>query len=132
MLLIGGQIDFAFETTSVTLSHLRDGSIRPLGVATPKRLPDLPDVATMIESGVPDFVAAYWIGVMAPAGTPVEIVQKLDGAINAGLRSPEMQARFNALGPQAGPGFLQDFTAFIAAELPKWTAMAKLSNLKAE
>ncbi len=130
--LIGGQIDLAFETTSVTLSHLRDGSIRPLGVATPKRLPDLPDVPTMIESGVPDFVADSWIGLMAPAGTPAEIIRKLNEAINAGLKSPDMQARFTALAAQARPGSPQDFAAFIAAELPKWTAMAKLSNLKAE
>lgn len=130
--LIGGQIDLAFETTSVTLAHVRDGSIRPLGVATAKRLPDLPDVPTMIESGVPDFVAASWIGVMAPAGTPAGIVTKLNAAIEAGLKSPDMQARFKALAAEARPGTPADFAAFIAAEVPKWTAMAKLSNLKAE
>jgi tripartite-type tricarboxylate transporter receptor subunit TctC len=130
--LMGGQIDLGFETTSVTLSHLHDRSIRPLGAATRERLSDLPDVPTMIESGVPDFIADSWIGVMAPAGTPADVIDKLNAAINAGLKSPEIQARFKALASEARPGTPQDFAAFIAAEVPKWTAMAKLSNLKPE
>jgi tripartite-type tricarboxylate transporter receptor subunit TctC len=128
--LIGGQVDLGFETTSVTLSHLRDGSIRPLAVATRQRLPDLPEVPTMIESGVPDFVAESWIGVMAPAGTPADVVAKLNAAINAGLESAEMRARLKTFAAEAKPGTPQDFAAFIAAERPKWIAMAKLSNLK--
>jgi len=130
--LLGGQIDLAFETTSVTLAHLRDGSIRPLGVATRERLPELPAVPTMIESGVPDFVAESWIGVLAPVGTPADIIGKLNAAINAGLQSPAIQERLKALASQARPGTPQDFAAFMTAENPKWTAMAKLSNLKPE
>ena len=128
--LIGGQIDLGFETTSVTLSHVHEGSIRPLAVATTKRLPELPQVPTMIESGVPDFIAASWTGIMAPAGTPAEIIGKLNAAINAALRSPDMQARYKQLAAEASPGTPQDFAAFITAERPKWAAMAKLSNLK--
>ncbi len=130
--LIGGQIELAFETTSVTLAHLRDGSMRPLGVTTRERLPDLPDVPTMIESGVPDFIAASWIGVLAPAGTPAAIVDKLNAAINAGLQSSDMQARLKTLASHAEPSTPQQFAAFMAAENPKWTAMAKLSNLRPE
>jgi len=130
--LMGGQIDLGFETTSVTLSHLHDRSIRPLGAATRERLADLPDVPTMIESGVPDFIADSWIGVMAPAGTPADVIDKLNAAINAGIKSPDIRARFRVLASQARPGTPQDFAAFIAAEVPKWTAMAKLSNLKPE
>jgi tripartite-type tricarboxylate transporter receptor subunit TctC len=128
--LIGGQIDLGFETTSVTLSHLHEGSIRPLGVATQKRLSDLPEVPTMIESGVPDFIAGSWTGIVAPTGTPAEIIARLNGAMNAGLASPEMQARFKQLAAEAKPGTPQDFAAFVVAERPKWAAMAKLSNLK--
>ena len=130
--MIGGQIDLGFETTSVTLSHLSDGSIRPLGVATKERMPELAGVPTMMESGVPDFIAASWTGIMAPAGTPPEVVAKLNDAINAAVKSPEMQARFKQLVAQPSPGTPQDFAAFISVEAPKWTAMAKLSNLKAE
>jgi tripartite-type tricarboxylate transporter receptor subunit TctC len=130
--MIGGQIELGFETTSVTLSHLRDGSMRPLGVATPQRLPELPDVPTLIESGVPDFVAGSWIGIMAPAGTPAAIVDKLNAAVNEGLKAPSLQARLKQLAAVTRPGTPQDFAAFIAAEDPKWTAMARLSGLKPE
>jgi tripartite-type tricarboxylate transporter receptor subunit TctC len=130
--LIGGQIDLGFETTSVTFSHLHEGTIRPLGVATTKRLPELADVPTMIESGVTDFIATSWTGILAPAGTPPEIVAKLNAAINAGLRSPEMQARFKQLAADAQPGTPQDFANFIAVESPKWTAMARLSGAPGE
>jgi tripartite-type tricarboxylate transporter receptor subunit TctC len=130
--MIGGQIELGFETTSVTLAHLRDGSMRPLGVATPQRLPELPGVPTMIESGVPDFIAGSWIGVMAPAGTPADVVAKLNAAINKGLETPALQARLKQLAAVTRPGTPQDVAAFMAGENPKWIAMAKLSGLKAE
>jgi tripartite-type tricarboxylate transporter receptor subunit TctC len=106
--------------------------MRPLGVATPQRLPELPDVPTMIESGIPDFVAGSWIGIMAPAGTPAAIVEKLNAAVNAGLRRPNLQARLKQLAAVTHPGTPQDFAAFMATENPKWIAMAKLSGLKTE
>lgn len=130
--LIGGQIDLGFETTSITLTHLREGSIRPLGVATRARLADLPGVPTMIENGVADFVAASWCGIMAPAGTSPEIIDKLNAGINAGLKSAELQARMKSLAAETRPGTPQEFAAFIAEERPKWTTMAKLSNLRPE
>jgi tripartite-type tricarboxylate transporter receptor subunit TctC len=130
--MMGGQIELGFETTSVTLAHLRDGSMRPLGVATAKRLPELPDVPTLIESGVPNFVADSWIGIMAPAGTPQAVIDKLNAAINEGLKTPKLQARLKQLAAETRPGTPQDFAAFIKVEDPKWTAMARLSGLKAE
>jgi tripartite-type tricarboxylate transporter receptor subunit TctC len=89
--LLGGQIQAGFETTSVLLGHLQDKKINALAVATPARLSDLPNVPTMIESGFPDFVASSWTSVMAPAGTPKDIVGKLNESINTGLNSPQMQ-----------------------------------------
>jgi tripartite-type tricarboxylate transporter receptor subunit TctC len=125
--LIGGQIDLGFETTSVMLEHLRAKTVRGLGVTTAARLPDIADVPTMTEGGVPDFVTGSWTGILAPAGTPKEIIGKLNAGINNALRSPEMQARFKQLAAQARPGSPQDFAAFIANEAPKWAAMAKLA-----
>jgi tripartite-type tricarboxylate transporter receptor subunit TctC len=130
--LMAGQIDLGFEATSLTLSHLHDASMRALGVATEKRLPELPDTATMIESGLPDFIASSWAGILAPAGTPPEIIAKLNAGTNVALRSESMQARLKQFAAEARPGTPQDFAAFIAAERPKWIAMAKLSNLKPE
>jgi tripartite-type tricarboxylate transporter receptor subunit TctC len=130
--MMAGQIDLGFEATSVTLSHLHDGGMRALGVATPKRLAELPDTPTMIESGLPDFVATSWAGLLAPAGTPPAIIAKLNTEANAAIRSEAMQARLKQFVAASRPGTPQDFAAYIAAERPKWVAMAKLSNLKPE
>ena len=130
--MMGNQIQLGFETTSVTFGHVRDGKIKALGVATPKRLPELPEVATMIESGVPDFVAGSWTGLMAPAGTPKDIVQRLNTELNAALASPEVKDRFQKLAAESRPGSPEDFRAFIVKEIPKWQAMAKLAGVKAE
>jgi tripartite-type tricarboxylate transporter receptor subunit TctC len=130
--LMAGQIDLGFEATSVTLSHLHDGSMRALGVATPQRLPELAGVPTMIESGLPDFIASSWAGILAPAGTPAAIIAKLNAETNVTLKSDAMQARLKQFAAETKPGAPEDFAAFIAAERPKWTAMAKLSNLKPE
>jgi tripartite-type tricarboxylate transporter receptor subunit TctC len=130
--LMGGQIDLGFETTSVVFGHVHDSKIRPVGVATAARLPDLPDVPTMIEGGVPDFIASSWSGIMAPAGTSKDVIHRLNADINAGLKSPELQDRFKKLAAEAMPGTPEDFAAFIVREVPKWQAMAKLAGVKAE
>jgi tripartite-type tricarboxylate transporter receptor subunit TctC len=130
--MIGGQVDLGFETTSVTFAHVREGTVRALGVATTSRLPDLPDVPTLIEGGVPDFVASSWTGIVAPPGTPRSIVNKLNAEINVGLKSALMKERFKQLGAIASPGTPEDFAAFVAKEQPKWVNMVKLSGVQPE
>ena len=109
--LMAGQIDLGFEATSLTLSHLHDGSMRALGVATPQRLPELADVPTMIESGVPDFIASSWAGILVPTGTPAAIIAKLNAETNVALKSEAMQARLKQFAAEAKPGTPQDFAA---------------------
>jgi tripartite-type tricarboxylate transporter receptor subunit TctC len=130
--LMGGQIQLGIETTSVTFGHVHEGKVKALGVATPARLAELPGVPTVIESGVPDFIASSWTGLMAPAGTPKEIVTRLNAELNAALASSDMKERFKMLAAEAHPGTPADFTAFIVKEIPKWQAMAKLAGTKAE
>ena len=130
--LMGNQIQLGIETTSVTFGHVREGKVKALGVATPARLPELPDVATIIEGGVPNFVAGSWTGLMAPAATPKDIIARLNTALNAALATPEMKDRFHKLGAEARPGTPEQFRAFIVSEIPKWQAMAKLANLKSQ
>ena len=130
--MIGGQVDLGFETTSVTFAHVREGKVRALGVATTSRLPELPDVPTMMEGGVPDFIASSWTGIVAPAGTPRPLIMRLNAEINAGIKSPFMQERFKQLGAIANPGTPEDFAAFIAKERPKWVNMVKLSGVQPE
>jgi tripartite-type tricarboxylate transporter receptor subunit TctC len=86
----------------------------------------------MIESGVPDFIASSWAGILVPAGTPAGVIAKLNAESNAALKSANMQVRLKQFAAEAKPGTPQDFAAFIAAERPKWIAMAKLTNLKPE
>jgi tripartite-type tricarboxylate transporter receptor subunit TctC len=130
--LMGDQIQLGVETTSVTLGHVHGGKVKALGVATQSRLAELPDVPTVIEGGVPDFIASSWTGLVAPAGTPKEIVTRLNDEINAGLASPDMKERFRMLAAEAHPGTPADFMAFIVKEIPKWQAMAKLAGVKVE
>ncbi len=130
--LMGDQIQLGFETTSVTFGHVQDGKVKALGVATPQRLPELPNVATMIESGLPNFTAGSWTGLMAPAATPKDIIMRLNTELNTALNSPEVKDRFKKLGAQAQPGTPGDFWTFIVQEIPKWQAMAKLAGLKAQ
>jgi tripartite-type tricarboxylate transporter receptor subunit TctC len=130
--LMGGQIDLGFETTSVTFGHVHEGKVTALGVATQARLPALPEVPTMIEGGLPDFIASSWTGIMAPAETPKAIIGRLNAEVNAALTSPELQDRFKKLAAEAKPGTTEDFAAFILREVPKWQVMAKLAGVKAE
>jgi len=130
--MIGGQVDLGFETTSVTFAHIGEGKVRALGVATAARLPELPDIPTMIEGGVPDFIASSWTGIVAPTGTPRPIVDRLNAEINAGINSAVLRERFKQLGAIANPGTPEDFAAFITKERPKWLSMVKLSGVQPE
>jgi tripartite-type tricarboxylate transporter receptor subunit TctC len=88
--MLGGQIDMSFEPTSITIGHVRDGKIRPLAMTGATRNTELPDVPTMLESGVPDMVAVSWTGLVAPPRTPPAIVERLNQAVNAALKSQDM------------------------------------------
>jgi tripartite-type tricarboxylate transporter receptor subunit TctC len=114
---------------SILIPLVREGKLKALAVTTTERHPQLPDVPTMIESGIPDFTITFWSGVMAPAGTPVDVVTKLNGAIADGLRSPAIRESLAKVGSEAAPGSPQDFADFIAAEVKKWSAVAKLSGI---
>jgi tripartite-type tricarboxylate transporter receptor subunit TctC len=130
--LLGGQLQGTFETTSVILAYIRDGSLRPLAVASHARLTDLPDVPTMIESGVPDFIGDSWTGIAAPAGTPPEIIDKLNAAINAALKSPEVTASFSRLKADAKIGTPQEFGVFLADEGKRWGEFVRVSGVQPE
>jgi len=130
--LVSGQIQMMIDGIGSLLPHIRDGKVRALAVTGTARSPDLPDVPTMIESGYPDYVLTFWTGILAPAGTPPEIVGKVNAAINEGLRSPEMKqslAQFNVEPNIASP---QEFKSFLAAEARKWGDIIKATNIKIE
>jgi tripartite-type tricarboxylate transporter receptor subunit TctC len=127
--LVAGQIQLSFDATGSVLPHIREGKLRALAVSSQSRNPDLPEVPTMIESGI-DFLMSFWTAVLAPPGTPSEIVRKLNDAINAALRSAEMKASLARFQVEPKPGSPQDFAAFLAAETRKWADVAKAANIK--
>jgi tripartite-type tricarboxylate transporter receptor subunit TctC len=128
--MLTGQIDMALEPTSVTLAHVNEGKIRPLAVTSKERNSELPALPTMAESGVPGVVAVSWTGVMGPAGTPADIVAKLNQAINDALRSEDMKVALRKLGGDPLGGSPQEFKAFLADEAPRWVEVVKASGIK--
>ena len=123
--LLAGQIQMTFELTAVLLPLIRAGKLRALAVATEARNSDLPDVPTMIESGVPECLASSWFGVVGPAGMPTHVIDRLNSEINRGLRSAEVVAGLANLGSQPKIGTPREFATLIATELQRWSAVAK-------
>ena len=109
---------------------ISEAKVRALGVQNKTRTPLLPEVPTMEEAGVPDCEANTFFDVVAPAGTPTDIVRKLSDAMNEGLATPEMQKTLIGLGSEAKPNSPEEFAAYIAAEYRKWLAVGKAANVK--
>jgi tripartite-type tricarboxylate transporter receptor subunit TctC len=130
--ILGEQVQMAFPDVSILIPLIREGKLKALAVTSAKRHPQLPDVPTMIESGIPDYVMTFWSGVVAPAGTPAELVSRLNAAINDGLTSPAVRENLAKVGSEASPGSPQDFADFIAAETRKWSAVARMAGISLE
>jgi tripartite-type tricarboxylate transporter receptor subunit TctC len=130
--LVGGQVQMTFEGVSVLRPLIESGRLRALAVTSAQRLPQLPDLPTMAESGFPDFVSVSWTGLLAPARTPREIVEKLNAQINAALASPEFKAALARLGNEPLGGTPRDFADTIKADIAKWAPLVQAIGLKAE
>ena len=129
---LGGRIQVLNPTPSTSLALIRDGKMRALMITSPKRSAELPDVPTAREVGLPALTLEFWAGVLAPAGTPSDVVGKLNAAINETLASDEMKASMTKLGFEAKIGSPQDFGSFIAEETPRWTGIVKATGVKIE
>jgi tripartite-type tricarboxylate transporter receptor subunit TctC len=127
--ILSDQVQMAFPDVSILIPLIREKKLKALAVTSAKRHPQLPEIPTMIESGIPDYVMTFWSGVVVPAGTPTEIVDKLNGAINDGLRSEAVRDNLAKIGAEASPGSPKDFADFIAVETKKWSAVAKMSGI---
>jgi tripartite-type tricarboxylate transporter receptor subunit TctC len=119
--LVAGNVQMTFEAASVLLQLIQSGQLRALAVTAPKRIPQLPDVPTMTESGYSDSAITAWTGLLAPAHTPPPIVAKLNAAINDGLRKPELLDALTRVNFQPIGGTPADFTAMMTAELARWS-----------
>jgi len=118
--LLGGQVKVSFAGIPNVLPHVKAGRLRALAVSTPQRSPDLPDVPTAAEAGVPGYQATLWLNLAAPAGTPGEIVQRLYAETAKALQDAELQQNFRAAGVEASPMSPQELAGFMRGEFEKW------------
>jgi tripartite-type tricarboxylate transporter receptor subunit TctC len=129
--LISGPVQVMFDNMPSSIEHIRAGKLRALGVTTSKRSPALPDVPTVADT-VPGYEASAWFGMGAPKGTPPEVVNKLNKAINAALADPNIQARLADLGGIVMAGTPADFGQVIVEETEKWAKVVKAAGVSIE
>jgi tripartite-type tricarboxylate transporter receptor subunit TctC len=129
---LSGRIEVAFSTAIAVLPYLQSGRLRALAISTQERLPTLPDLPTMAESGLPGFDGGSWQGVVMPAGTPRELVNAMSGELVKVLRAPEMKERIVGMGGIPLGSSPDEFAAFMKAEGEKWAQVAKAARVSAE
>jgi tripartite-type tricarboxylate transporter receptor subunit TctC len=132
--LLGGRVHLNFAPVANLISLIEDGRVRPLAFTGSARAAMLPDVPTMIESGLPQvgFNPDVWLGILGPAGMPAAVVDRLNSEVNASLQSPEMKAVLARLGFEPKAMTPREFEAFFAAEIQKWPPLLRAAGLKPE
>jgi tripartite-type tricarboxylate transporter receptor subunit TctC len=132
--LLGGRVHLNFAPVANLISLIEDGRVRPLAFTGPERAATLPDVPTMIESGLPQvgFNPDVWLGILGPAGMPAAVVDRLNSEVNASLQSSEMKAVLARLGFEPKATTPREFEAFFAAEIQKWPPLLRAAGLKPE
>ena len=130
--LIAGRVQLMFESLNSIAPFARSGAVRALAVSGDRRSPAFPDLPTIAEAGVPGYSAPTWGGVIAPAGVPRPIVDKLNAAINKAILSPAFKERFAAIGDEPAGGTPEEFAALIASDSAKWGEVIKRAGIKFE
>lgn len=128
--LLGGQIPFGLIDSASVQQYIATGKLRAIGVASPERLKTMPEVATLAEQGLKDFVAYAWQGLVVPAGTPAETVTKLSKALQAALDATPVKARFQTLALEAMPGTPQQMSDYTRAERQRWGKVVQAAGIK--
>jgi len=130
--LIGGQVQALFDNTPNVLPQIKAGKLRALAVTSAKRFALVPDLPTMAEVGVPGYEVSVWFGTVAPAGTPREVVQKINAEINRILALPEVKERFAGAGIEIVGGTPETFGALLRKDVAMWAKLVKDANIKAD
>ncbi|MGH8638191.1 MAG: tripartite tricarboxylate transporter substrate-binding protein, partial [Burkholderiales bacterium] len=125
----GGEGAMTFVPINAAIPLVKNGRLRPLGVTTPTRASALPNVPTIAEGGVPGYAASSWTGVLAPAGTPPAIVNRIHATISESVRSPKMRAAMQASGLDPVVNTPQQFAQSLREEIGKWAKVAKAAGL---
>src|SRR5262249_17920221 len=127
--LLGGHVKAHFGLAASSLQHVRAGKLRVLSVTTERRLPELPDVPTIAELGYPGYEISSWQGALAPAGTPRDIIDKLNAEMVALLNEPEVRARIKHEGAEPVASSPEQFDHRISTEVAKWAKVVKSAGL---
>ena len=130
--LLGGRISYMLLNPVEVLPHVKSQRLRALAVGADKRIAILPDVPTVAEAGLPGYEASVWWGLLAPAKTPKDIVDKLNAEMNKAMADPSVHARLTELGVVFSPGTPQQFGDFVKAEVDKWAKVIKASGIQAD
>jgi len=130
--LIAGQVSVCFCTLPPTLAHARSGRLRALAVTTAKRSSAAPDVPTVAEAGVAGYEMSQWYGMLAPAGTPLPVLERISAEMRKAMALPELRSRLQAEGADPVGSTPQEFTAFFKAEIAKWTRTVQAAGIRSE
>jgi tripartite-type tricarboxylate transporter receptor subunit TctC len=130
--VVAGEVQVVIDPMTTVLPHIKSGALRPLAIVGPQRTAKLPDVPTTSEAGFPQLQSTFWLGVVAPAGTPAAIVDKLNAAFREALAHPQTQALLATLGAEPKIGTPAEFGELLAEERATWTAVAKAANIKVD
>ena len=130
--ILGGQVQMMFDAITTMAAHARAGKVKALASSGKARSPVTPDVPTLAEAGVPGYEATIWLGLMAPAGTPRPILEKLNAEVNKVINSPEVKETWAKQGAQPMGMPIDDFDRFLRADITKWARVVKLSGAKVD
>jgi tripartite-type tricarboxylate transporter receptor subunit TctC len=128
--VLAGHMNMMFNSVAPIVAHIKSGKIRVLGIASLQRSPQLPDLPTISESGVPGFEAVNWFGLFAPAKTPRAIINRVNGALVKTVKSQELQAQFIALGADPVGSTVEEFIAFVKRDMEKYEKVVRISGAK--
>ena len=128
--VVAGNVQMTFEGAGVLLPLIRDGKLRALATPSLKRIAELPEIPTLIESGYPNLVSTSWTGLLAPVGTPADVIAKINGQINQGLKSGDLAGPLAKISSAPLGGTPANFTELMKADLARWTPVVKSLNLK--
>jgi tripartite-type tricarboxylate transporter receptor subunit TctC len=129
--VLAGQVPMQFPTLPVALPYIKSGKLRAVAVSSSTRSPLLPEVPTVAESGgLPEFAVSIWVGIVAPPGTPKEIVDRLNAEIGKTVALPDIREHLEALGADPASDTPEQFLAYIAAETTQWLKVARAAKIK--
>ncbi|HTV28236.1 MAG TPA: tripartite tricarboxylate transporter substrate binding protein [Xanthobacteraceae bacterium] len=130
--ILANEVQMVADPATTSLPYIQDGKLRAIAIAGDTRDPKLPDVPTVGEQGFPKLLSPFWLAVVAPAGTPADVIAKLNGAFRQALGAPETRARLDVLDAQSKAGSPEDLDKMLAAERARWSEVVKAANIKME